>query len=243
MFPLSKRGVPLSRIVDCFLYNHQQPYRDLLAIRLSLLGNIVDRFVIVCSRFDFSGRVVDVVFPVDDEAVRLCKDRIELVTVDTLPSKSARKNEQYSRDMIRRGIADLEPDDLVMISDVDEIPRPSVVSDLCGTFDSDGALVLVLGMDYFNFKFNYKLIHGLQGVWAGTTVTRYANLSTPQQIREARWSKLEQSGGFVLNAGWHFSHLSRDTPDLLTKLDSMFSSHDREGTALRMTRAEAGGLH
>jgi hypothetical protein len=81
------------------------------------------------------------------------------------PAGSAQDRESYSRNRIQDGLSDLSLNDLVMISDIDEIPRPDVLRRIRHKFRSSD--VLVLGLDYFNFKFNHKLIHGLHAGWAG----------------------------------------------------------------------------
>jgi hypothetical protein len=84
-----------------------------------------------------------------------------------------------------------------------------------------------MGLEYFNFKFNYKLVHGLQVLWAGPTITRYADLGAPQERRAGRWSELASTPRLVHDAAWHFSFLTR-TDDVASKLESMFTPREPE---------------
>jgi beta-1,4-mannosyl-glycoprotein beta-1,4-N-acetylglucosaminyltransferase len=212
-------------LYDCFLYVDQRPYRELLEIRLTLLRDIVDKFVIVCSRETFAGPVNPAAFPAENRLVSSCRDQIELVMVDRLEGGSARAREAYARNKIRDGLSYLSDDDLVMISDIDEIPRPEVLRRVRRDAQIDD--ILVLGLDYFNFKFNYKLIHGLEMVWAGPLVTRFKNMPSPQELRIARWSNLAYPARRILDAGWHFSFLTGGD-DVTAKLISMFTPRERE---------------
>lgn len=216
---------PRPLLYDCFLYVDQRPYRELLEIRLALLRNIVDKFVIVCSRETFAGPVNPTAFPVDSAIITSCQDQIELVILDHLEGRSARAREAYARNKIRDGLSDLSDEDLVMISDIDEIPRPEVLRRV--RRDTPLNDVLLLGLDYFNFKFNYKLVHGLEMVWAGPLITHYKNMQSPQELRAARWSNLARPANHILDAGWHFSFLT-GTDEVSAKLVSMFTPRERE---------------
>lgn len=213
------------KLYDCFLYTDQSPYRELLELRLALLRDVVDGFVIVTSRETFAGTVNANNFPYDLDVVAANRDKITVLNLTRLVGNSPRERESYARNRIRDGLSRLSPDDLVMVSDIDEIPRPEVLLRLRQDFRSSD--VLVLGLDYFNFKFNYKLIHGLQMVWAGPTVTRFGSMPTPQAIRAARWSNLALSRNLVHAAGWHFSFLAT-TNGVTDKLESMFSPREKE---------------
>jgi beta-1,4-mannosyl-glycoprotein beta-1,4-N-acetylglucosaminyltransferase len=217
-------------LVDCFLYSDQSPYRELLSLRLAVLGDVVDRFVVVASRQTFSGRVLASVFPEDDPVVQRFRDRIELVEVESLERVTPRRREEVTRNAICRGLHHLPDDALVMVSDIDELPRPEVLVSLL-----DGPTPRwrrVLALDYFNFKFNYRLVQGVQQAWAGPVIAPLSLLGVPQEARQSRWSLMHDPDRVVLNAGWHFSFLT-ETDDVRPKLDTMFVAGEVEWRGFR----------
>lgn len=209
------------KIYDCFLYNNEI---ELLEIRLQLLSEIVDRFVIVLAAETFTGRKKDQVFPRHNEVVRRFENKIELITIEKLQGKNAWQKEWYSRNRLADGLTNLDPNDLVIISDVDEIPRPSILEKLLVGKEING--IIVLGLDYYNFKFNYKLVHGLHVIWACPVVCSFKDFTTPQQLRELRWHALYNRDQLIEDAGWHFSFLTK-SKDVLDKLTS-FSHQEPE---------------
>ena len=158
----------IPKIYDCFLYNDEE---ELLEIRLRLLDKSIHRFVIVCSKETFTGRKKDKFFPLKNSIVESYLSRIDLIVIDKLPGKTPWQKESYSRNRLASSLDGLSPDDICIISDVDEIPRPSVISSLRTCRNLTG--VKALGLDYFNFKFNYQMLHGLQATWIGPTISRY----------------------------------------------------------------------
>lgn len=213
------------RLIDCFLYIDQRPYRDLLELRVALLSDVVDRFVIVCSRQTFAGTLLPTVFPEELDVIRANRDRIDLVVLEPLEGMTPRAREERVRNALVRGLTDLAPDDLVMVSDIDEVPRPEVLSQLL--VGRGPSQPVVLGLEYFNFKFDYRLEHGVQVLWAGPVVTPHASLGLPQDLRQARWKLLDAPGQVVFDAGWHFSFLTA-TDDVDAKLTSMFVPGEQE---------------
>jgi hypothetical protein len=91
---------------------------------------------------------------------------------------------------------------------------------------------LVLGLEYYNFKFNYRQIHGVQMLWAGPVITPLAHLGLPQVLRQARWSLFHDRNRLVQDAGWHFSFLTA-TDDVRPKLDTMFIPREKEWRGFR----------
>lgn len=217
-------------VVDCFLYSDQSPYRELLKLRVALLRDVVDRFVVVCSRQTFSGVMLPTAFPEHDPFIQKNRDRIHLVLVEELHSVTPRKREEVSRNAIARGLFGLPRDALIMISDIDELPRPEIVADIVRGPTPTSAVVL--GLEYFNFKFNYRLVHGVQQLWAGPVVTPLSLLGAPHDLRHSRWSLYHDPERVVHDAGWHFSFLTT-TDDVRPKLDTMFVRGEVEWRGFR----------
>lgn len=201
------------KVYDCFLFNNEE---ELLEIRLQLLSKIVDKFVIVWAAETFTGRKKEQSFPWHNEIVSRFATKVELITIEKLKGLNAWEKEWYSRNRLADGLKNLHADDLVIISDIDEIPRPSIIIDLCSKKLNQ---IKVLGLDYYNFKFNYKLVHGTQVVWAGPVVCSYKDFTTPQQLRDLRWHAMYNPDQLIEDAGWHFSFLTK-SKDVIDKLTS-----------------------
>ena len=215
----------MPRIYDCFLYNDE---RELLSIRIELLAPTVHKFVIVWSSETFTGLNKRERFPLEVLKSHELEGRIELIELGALIGNTAWEKESFSRNALMRGIADAGSSDLIMVSDIDEIPRPSVLAELAQGSRREWPVVLV--QDYYNFKFNYKLIHGLQAVWAGPVLCRLKDLKSAQELRDTRWVLLDSSSNRVEDAGWHFSYLTV-TADVSKKLTSF--SHQEDGIQSR----------
>ena len=122
------------KIYDCFIFFDEEV---LLNIRLNCLDKFVDKFVIVESRYSHRGEKREPVF--DINKFKKFKDKIVYILLDDLPNNlykieenDTKANEKiilngnirefYQRNAILRGLKDSENDDLIIISDVDEIP-------------------------------------------------------------------------------------------------------------------------
>ena len=211
----------MPKLVDCFLYHNEE---QLLEIRLQLLKDYVDRFVIVCSLETFTGIKKEIAFPENNPVVGSLSNQIDLIMLDKLEGVSAWDKESFSRNQLATKLHGLSKQDLVMVSDIDEIPRPSVIKILKEGSGFDA--IKVLELDYFNFKFNYKMFHGLQAAWSGPTVCMYSNFTSPQIMRDYRWKAGENPDTTIPNAGWHFSYLT-EKEDVSEKLAS-FSHQEME---------------
>ena len=124
------------RIFDCFMFYDEEAVLD---IRLNSLKNSVDCFVIVESKFYHNGKKRDLKF--DINKYPKFKDKIIYIVQDDEPPNlekvnkeddealkshkfifNAHKRENFQRNQIHKGLDKANEDDLIMISDVDEIP-------------------------------------------------------------------------------------------------------------------------
>jgi beta-1,4-mannosyl-glycoprotein beta-1,4-N-acetylglucosaminyltransferase len=215
----------VNRIFDCFLYNDEE---ELLSIRLQLLSEVVHEFVIVFSRLKFAGTNRRATFPMAIVRTLGLEERARVIELEAICGNSAVARERFSRDAFGGGLNGADPSDLVVVSDVDEIPRPSVLAELAQSLGHDRHVVL--GLDFFNFKFNYQLVHGQEAVWAGPVVCRHGRFSTGQGQRDLRFPLLNEPANYHDAAGWHFSFLT-ETNDVIAKLAN--HSHREEDVQRR----------
>src|SRR3954451_15765755 len=113
---------------DAILFSNEL---DLLALRLEVLGPVVDRFVIVEATSTFTGLPKPLNFQAHLSRFAPWKDRIVYTPVHLNPAAdSPWDREREQRSAVRSALTDVEPDDLLLIGDVDELPRPRIVKAL-----------------------------------------------------------------------------------------------------------------
>ena len=218
-----------------------------LDLRLNTLDKYVDYFVIVESSFTHRGDKRNLKF--DHKKFEKFKDKIIYLTFDKEPdgieavyendneaekSKkyilNAAKRENGQRDYILNGLQNASSEDLILISDVDEIPNLEEIN-----LDNLKEKILMFQQDMFYYKFDLKLPNM---VWSGTKGCRKKDLLSPQWLRNIKdkkyslfrldiiFSKIKYNSiKFIKNGGWHFSNI-KSPKEIEHKLKSYL--HHRE---------------
>lgn len=219
------RRLAPARVFDIFLYNGEE---DLLEIRLRELDSVVDGFIAVDSPFSFTNRTKEVL----DLApgTRFAKfQKLRHVSVPFLPGDTTWEREAYlRREGYRIGAesASIKPGDLVILSDLDEIPRASVVNRLkrCSGWRDPVALWTRL---YF-YSFEFRGDPGKPMDWPKVMfVTHPGNGEELVDQTALREGKIHFSPTHIPNAGWHCSWCFDDLDDFVKKLgDYSHKEHD-----------------
>lgn len=219
------------RVYDCFTYNGEA---EVLAIHLHELAEVVDCFVIVEADRTFSGAPKPLRFDPADPRVAPFASRIRYVAVHDMPDDGLDqaavpgdwlldepqtaywRREKHQRDQIMRGLGDAGPDDLVLISDVDEIPRAQVVAAM-----RDGPTHALFGLSlaFYYFRANYRNVEGPEAACIWTVAASYRSLaqSSPHRLRMGiRLGR--QNAQLVADAGWHLSYLGMDDDAIRQKI-------------------------
>jgi len=204
-----------------------------LDIRLNTLKNNVDRFVIVEATKNHAGEKKNLKFKIEN--FQKFKDKIKYVVVDDLPSevKSPKKGwhenharDQFQRNSMERGYKDCHDDDIIMISDIDEIPNPKKLNE----FDIKNKYACFLQK---NFQSKINLLNVTDGDWPGTKICQKKNLKSPQWLRDIKvkkkpfWKIFSKKIQIIENGGWHFSFL-KDPESIRNKITSY--SHQEYNT-------------
>lgn len=189
------------RVYDAFPFFNEL---DLLELRLRELAGVVDRFVLVEATRTYRGAGKALHFGAQRERFAAFHDRIIHVVVDDLPvSDDPWVVENFQRNAILRGLVSAEPTDLIIISDVDEIPNPAVVAAvLAESGDADLAgKVIGLRMRMFYYSLNWEY----ETYWDSSRIVTLDTLRAlgATQVREGRPHRV------IEGAGWHFSYLAR----------------------------------
>lgn len=208
-------------IYDCFSFFNEL---DLLEIRLNVLDGVVDKFVLAEATLTHTGKPKPLYYQENRERFAKFADKIIHIVVDDFPeppidfteAQMSWMRENWQRNGIFRGLSDAADDDLVMISDVDEIPDPKVLRQ-----KRDWTGITAFGQIYANFYFNF--IDQVRPVWHGTRLIRMKDLRASERWRinvphyavidmanegfsptRVRYAKPDRK---IENAGWHFSYL------------------------------------
>lgn len=106
---------------------------EVLEIRLETIGHLFDVIVLAEATVDQRGRPKELIFQQHLDRFRPWADKIRYIVVDDMPLGDAHeddvKRERWQRDALIRGMPDLQPEDLVYVSDLDEIPYPEALLD------------------------------------------------------------------------------------------------------------------
>tara|TARA_B100000674_G_scaffold444166_1_gene409571 strand:+ start:1 stop:891 length:891 start_codon:yes stop_codon:yes gene_type:complete len=232
------------KIFDCFMYFDEEIVLDL---RLNTLNDYIDYFVVVESTFTHKGDERKLKF--NHEKFKKFEKKIIYLVYDKRPSEieeildndshdeksrkyilNAAYRENGQRNFIINGLQNADDDDLILISDVDEIPN---LENLDQKIIDDN--IILFKQDMFYYRFNLKLPNL---IWTGTKACKRKMLQSPQWLRNIKdrkypfyrldtfFSKKKYINiKFINNGGWHFSNI-KTAAEIEYKLKSYL--HHRE---------------
>jgi hypothetical protein len=187
------------QIYDCFTFYNEF---DLLEIRLAELYNTVDHFVLVEANQTFTNRPKPYLFEENQARYSQYLDKIIHVKVEMPSSNDPWVNETHQRNAIMEGVKDAQPDDIIIISDCDEVLRASAINQMRTTSGE----VFSLRMPLFNFKFNYmRTTPGEYDAWAMAARKQVMDNNSPNVLRNQRFNPYQFT--IIEHAGWHFGYL------------------------------------
>tara|TARA_B100001559_G_scaffold271157_1_gene239503 strand:- start:360 stop:1250 length:891 start_codon:yes stop_codon:yes gene_type:complete len=242
------------KIFDCFMYFDEEVVLDL---RLNILNEYVDYFVIIESIFTHKGEKRKLLF--DPKKFEKFKEKIIYLVFDQEPSEIEKINDNDSEDekskkyilnaafrengqrnFIIKGLQNAENDDLVLISDVDEIPNLEGLN-----LSTINEKIILFRQDMFYYKFNLRLPNL---AWTGTKACKKKHLEKPQWLRNIKdrkypvyrfdviFSKTKYIDiKLIKNGGWHFSNI-KTAAQIEHKLKSYL--HHREFDENPMSKNE-----
>ena len=219
----------------------------LLGLRLKTLNKYIDKFIIVESKYTHSGDKKKLIFNINKYSE--FKSKINYIVTEDPPEgieninnddnenqknikhiMNALKRENYQRNKIMDGLNEADPEDWVIISDLDEIPNLNKIN-----FNKINKKIIFFKQRVFYYKLNLELkkIH-----WIGSKAVQKKNLISPQWLRNikdriySKWrldiiiSKKKYNNILYINdGGWHFSYIKKPE-DIEKKLKSYL--HHRE---------------
>lgn len=214
-------------VYDCIPFFNEL---DILKLRLHILDPIVDWFVIEESTVTFSGQPKELCFEKNKEMFREFLPKIKYIVVDDSPAElSTHERDKYQKNALIKGLKDAGDEDVLILSDVDEIPNPKVLKQIIEKFEPDNIYHLAQRMFYCYLNMeevsgNLLSITGeFPGVerrmWLGTKV--FAKRNIPKEgiidLREASTASLNAVR--VEDGGWHFGYMgSRNETDVSRRI-------------------------
>lgn len=194
----------MSQVWDCFLFNDEI---ELLSFRLSELESVVDRFVVIESAETFTRQRKPLHFSENKELFAQYSRKIEHVVVESFPASltSPWDRERAQRAAARNVLAAAPGDTLVILGDVDEVPRRGVVSGLSRNLEHPRRLILAHCIFFANWRIATDWIDGPKVSRANQldSAEMSRHLGDPEGVWDPRW---DVDGG-LQNAGWHLSYL------------------------------------
>jgi len=224
------------KVYDCFCYFNEDM---LLELRLETLWDYVDYFVISEASYSHRGEDRDVNFDIKRFSKYMSKIRYLRLDERPIGKNDFWKNENFIRDNLINGLFDAEPDDLVLISDLDEIPNPENIF----LYDPNKYLRGDFCQSYYSYFFNNHWLGDVDkkgklipdsNIWLGSKITTYQNLvnffkskatsvrsyksSGPLRAIKRAWFK-RRYAQIILNGGWHFTWIF-PIDDIIKKLEN-----------------------
>jgi beta-1,4-mannosyl-glycoprotein beta-1,4-N-acetylglucosaminyltransferase len=233
----------------------------ILDLRLNILDKYVDKFVITEATYLHSGKPKKLLF--DINKFSRFKDKIIYRVIDDQPSgietiypkdnnaedtrgqkliNNSNKREHYQREMAIKSLDEAEPDDIILINDLDEIPNLNNFN-----FNKINKKIIIFKQKMFFYKFN--LLH--QGIsWHGSRACKKKHFISPQWLRDTKhkiyspwridtfFSKMKYSSVHVVNdGGWHFTNI-KSPKDIEKKYLNFLHHQDFEYSGLKLSDIE-----
>ena len=220
------------KIYDCFTFFNEL---EILELRLASLCDVVDRFVIVEADKTHANVPKPLNFAEHLKDYARYLPKIEyVVDSSNVPYKGVGDwaIENHQRNMIKQGLTEAEPDDLIMVSDVDEIPNPATIRTIRESFtDTKQRVDFIAFYDAAPYT-KGKLVPFHSGMrindfldlspvgcqqrfhcyyldwvcrklpWSGTVIGKFKHMKSPQAFRNVR-----ESLPRIVKGGWHLSNM------------------------------------
>jgi len=226
------------KIIDCTTYYSEDLMLD---VRFNILNKYVDKFIVVESKYSHSGEIKTLNFNINN--FPKFKDKIQYLVIENEPegivknidntSSIKRMNSllriEQSYNFMLNGLHDVSDNDLICLSDNDEIPNFESKD-----FKNSKNDIFIFKQLFFHYKFN--LFYNLMP-WFGTKACKKKKLISLSWLRNLKnkkypwwrldtyFSNIKQTNlTIVNNGGWHFTNIK--TAEEIFKKLSNFGHHD-----------------
>ena len=202
-------------VIDCVPFFNEL---DILKLRLHILDPLVDRFVIEEATHTFSGLPKELCFEKNKEMFREFLPKITYLVVDNSPEGiTTHERDKFQKNALERALTDAADDDVLLLSDVDEIPNPEVLRKIIEAFDPEK--IYHLAQRNFYCYLNMEEVSGnllsITGefpdvprrMWLGTKVFAKKNIPETGIIDLREISPEDPRSMRIADGGWHFGYM------------------------------------
>ena len=242
------------KIYDCFQFFDEEMLLDL---RLNIMDKYVDKFVITEATYMHNGKPKKLNF--DIKKYSKFKEKIIYIVVDDQPPNlyeirdsdndkqdtrgqklvlNGYKRDNYQREKAADSLKDLDPEDWIIIKDIDEIPNLENV-----IFKNIKNKIIIFRQKVFYYKFNL-LYPGIS--WYGSKISKKKNFISPLWLRDLKhkkyplwrldtlFSKKKYTNIIHINdGGWHFTNI-KSPEDIKKKLSNYTHHYEFEQSGLNI---------
>lgn len=225
------------KIFDCLPFFNEF---EVLRLRMAYLEDVVDRFVVVEAHQTHAGKPKPLHLAGAGAPDLLRHPKLALHAVDLPVGGSDWARDQFQRDGLGQALAELgaAPGDMVLISDVDEIPGVAALQRAREALAATtGRAILAFEQRLCYFRLNYELVWSRKLPWIGTAAVRFEHAASINGVRTtARNIRGRHAHGFdaraqvrrVPEGGWHFSYIGDDAA-----LEQKLAAHEEHGRKRR----------
>lgn len=206
-------------IYDCVPFFNEL---DILKLRMQIMAPYVDYFVIEEASVTFSGEPKRMIFAENRRLFAEFEEKIRYVAVENSPMEGVTTHERdkFQKNQLIRGLFDCKPEDVIIFSDVDEIPNPEILVRLMDAFEPGKIYHLAQRMFYCFLNMeevsgNLLSITGeFPGVerrqWLGTKICSFAQLPKEGIVYLREVAPEDPRSVRVAEGGWHFGYMGGD---------------------------------
>ena len=223
-------------IYDCFQYFNEDEMVDL---RLNVLHNYVDYFIISESTRSHQGKIKKINFNINN--FPKFKDKIKFIVAEYKEKINFKNHiggespvEQHQRNALIEGIKDASPEDYIILSDSDEIPDLTKLNEI-----KKNKKFIAFSQKMFMYKLNLQNLD--ESGWIGSKITKKKNLNSMQSLRNLKFKhypfwRIDKLNLQIIKGGWHFSFLQR--PDQILKKIKSYSHGEFNDSSLNIETIE-----
>ena len=238
------------KIVDSFIFYNEL---SLLNMRLHELYDYVDYFILVESSRTFTDNEKPLFYGENKKDFEKFQDKIIHVVVDDMPKQKGSRldpwrKEHHQRNAVARGInsiRDINEHDMILVSDVDEIPNPLYLKQ--DTFNEHAVYTFKQRFFYYNFScedlsgwhggtiaYPYKIFQKISSEFEANQHTGLSLLRGSKNRK--KWQKSNPNNKLNVvpasvdresHGGWHCSFFG-GVDKIITKIESF--SHENLNT-------------
>ena len=196
-------------IYDCFQYFNEDHILDL---RFNILNEKVDYFIISESTKTHQGTEKKLNFKLNN--FKKFKHKIKYIVADYEKKIDFENHtmgespvEQHQRNSLTEGLVHANDNDLIVLSDSDEIPDLTKLNQI-----KKSSKFIAFSQMMFMYKLNLQNLN--ESNWIGSKMSLKKNFPDPQKLRDLKFKeypfwRFDKTNLQIIKGGWHFSFLQK----------------------------------